>query len=210
MTDHPSSGNPGKPFLEEREKARSFFDLSSFVYYAVEWHLFPCYRNALKRLDLPTGLNVLDLATGSGILAAAFHLRGHEVTGLDFSEGMLRRARKRFPAVDFQLFDLVDLPTLPGQSHDIVSCGYLLHGLSCAFRETVLRNMARIAREHVVIFDYGRDGGWPVRLIEWIERSDYPRFIAGSREKEFGSAGLRIEKTIQTSRFGTLWRCCPR
>lgn len=209
MTDTPGSRTPTADFLEERKKARFFFNLSAPVYQTIERHLFPSYRKALTQLDLPPALTVLDLATGSGILAAAFHLRGHEVAGMDFSEGMLKRARKRFPAVDFQSFDLVDLPTLPDQSHDIVSCGYLLHGLSCAFRHEVLSNMARIARKHVVIFDYGRDGGWFVRLIERIEGPYYPRFMASPREGEFSKAGLRLEKTISTSEFGCLWLCSP-
>jgi SAM-dependent methyltransferase len=209
MTDSPPRQGPTTAFLEERKKARFFFNLSAPIYYAVEWHLFPSYQKALTQLDLPPALTVLDLATGSGILAAAFHLRGHEVVGMDFSEGMLKRARKRFPAVDFQSFDLVDLPTLADQSYDIVSCGYLLHGLSSAFRQAVLSQMARIARKHVVIFDYGRDGGWSVRLIERIEGPYYPIFITSSREEEFSKSGLRLEKTISTSKFGSLWLCSP-
>jgi len=175
----------------------------------IEWHLFPRYRKTLARLDLPVELPVLDLATGSGILAAAFSYRGHPVTGLDFSRQLLRRAARRFPDIDFKVFDLVDLPGIPDNKYGIVSCGYLLHGLSAEFRKTILQHMSRIADRYVVVFDYCCDGGWFVRLIEWIEGPHYPEFIAASRGEEFSRAGLRIEDTLHTSGFGGVWLCRP-
>jgi SAM-dependent methyltransferase len=143
------------------------------------------------------------------MLAATFALRGHPVTGLDFSERLLKRARKRFQRIDFYTFDLVNLPKIPSKSFGIVSCGYFLHGLSAGFRETVLKNISRIACHCVVVFDYCCDGGWFVRLIEWIEGPNYPQFIAAPREAEFADAGLRIEKSFRTSGFGNVWLCRP-
>ncbi|HSQ35051.1 MAG TPA: class I SAM-dependent methyltransferase [Candidatus Binatia bacterium] len=196
-----------REFLRERKRARFFFNLTAVIYPMIEWHLFPRYREALGKLDLPAKLTVLDVATGSGILAAAFAGRGHEVSGLDLSERMLQRARKRFPAIDFRTFDLVDLPQIASGSYDIVSCGYLLHGLSAGFRETILKNMARIAGRYVLVFDYCCNGGWFVRLIEWIEGPNYPQFIAARRETEFAGAGLAIEREFRTSEFGNAWLC---
>ena len=59
-------------FLKERKRTRLFFNLVSIIYPLIERHLFPEYQEAIKKLDLPAGLTVLDVATGSGILAAAF------------------------------------------------------------------------------------------------------------------------------------------
>jgi SAM-dependent methyltransferase len=175
----------------------------------IEWHLFPRYEDALEKLKLPAGLTVLDVATGSGILAAAFSRRGHTVCGLDFSPRLLGRARKRFKEINFKIFDLVNLPEIPANSYGIVSTGYLLHGLSQEFRENILKNIARIAAEYVVIFDYCCDGGWSVRLIEWIEGPNYPEFISTPREQEFRKNSLEIEKSFQTSGFGNVWLCKP-
>jgi SAM-dependent methyltransferase len=196
-------------FRQERKRARIFFNLASVIYPVIEWHLFPRYQEALARLGLPAELTVLDVATGSGILAAAFARRGHAVAGLDLSESMLKRARRRFPQVDFRTFDLVDLPEIPARSYGIVSCGYFLHGLSAGFRETILKDIARIAGRYVVVFDYCCDEGWFVRLIEWIEGPNYPQFIATPREAEFAAAGLRIERSFRTSGFGDAWLCRP-
>jgi SAM-dependent methyltransferase len=210
MTDRAALETPDRKFLGERNRARAFFDLAAVAYPLVEWHLAPRYRDALGRLDLPPRLTVLDTATGSGILAAAFADRGHVVTGLDLSERMLRRARKRFPAIDFRAFDLVDLPGIAANSYGIVSCGYLLHGLSVEFRGYVLENMARIAQRHVLVFDYEGDGGLLVRLIERAEGPNYPGFIASSRAAEFAAAGLKVDRVLPCSGFGAAWLCSPR
>ena len=87
------------PFLEERKRTQRFFNLVSPVYPLVERHLVPAYRRALDQLELPPALRVLDLATGTGLLAGVFADRGHTVTGLDFADRLLQRARRRFPRV---------------------------------------------------------------------------------------------------------------
>jgi SAM-dependent methyltransferase len=202
-------GNPEpgrtKDFLSERKRAQIFFNLTAILYPLIEWHLFPRYEEVIRKLGLHPELSVLDVATGSGILAAAFARQGHPVTGFDFSQRLLKRARKKFPRIDFKKFDLVDLPEIPSTGFGIVSSGYLLHGLSPEFRKTILNNISRIAAEYVVIFDYCCEGGWFVRLIEWIEGPNYPEFISTSREAEFGAAGLKIEKSFRTSSFGNVW-----
>jgi len=209
MKDRNPVQDRSKEFIQERKRARFFFNLTSVIYPVIERHLFPRYEEALATLGLPPELTVLDVATGSGILAAAFARRGHEVSGLDFSERLLRRARKKFPQIDFKAFDLVDLPKIPARSYGIVSCGYFLHGLSAGFRATILKNIARIAGRYVVVFDYCCDGGWFVRLIERVEGPNYPQFIAASREAEFAAAGLTIERSFRTSSFGDAWLCRP-
>ncbi len=204
-------GNPGQArnrlFLSERKKTRLFFNLAAPVYPLIERHLFPRYEAALARLGLSPEFTVLDVATGSGILAAAFARRGHPARGLDFSERLLKRARKKFPGIDFQPFDLADLAEIPARSWDIVCCGYVLHGLSAGFRHAVLKNLSRIACRYVVVFDYCHDGGWLVRLIERAEGPHYRQFMATSRQAEFAAAGLRIEKSLSTSNFGCAWLC---
>lgn len=198
-----------REFTRERKRARLFFNLTSVLYPAIERYLFPRYMEAVARLNLPVDLPVLDLATGSGILAAAFCRRGHRVTGVDFSRRLLSRAIRRFPEIEFKVFDLVDLSKIPENSYGIVACGYLLHGISPQFRKTILKHMSRIARSHVVVFDYCCDGGWFVRLIEWVEGPHYQGFIDTPREEEFASSGLGVESTFQTSGFGSMWLCRP-
>ncbi|WP_122982050.1 class I SAM-dependent methyltransferase [Actinoplanes teichomyceticus] len=67
-----------------------------------------------RLLGLEPGMRVLDLACGPGALANALAGRGCRVTGLDFSEVFLRRARADAAAlgveVDYQAGDMRSLP----------------------------------------------------------------------------------------------------
>ncbi|MBP7712510.1 MAG: class I SAM-dependent methyltransferase [Gammaproteobacteria bacterium] len=199
----------GDRYLQERRRALRFFNGSSFLYPVVERRLEPEYRDALDELGLAAGATVLDLATGTGGLAGAFAARGHPVTGLDFAERLLARARRRFPEVEFRHFDLLHLDRLEAKSRDVVSMAYFLHGLSPEFRRFVLAEAARIAREHVLVFDYCCDGGLLVRLIEWVEGPNYPLFVAEDRERELLGAGLELERARRVSKFGGYWLCRP-
>ena len=120
-------------FFQERTRTQRFFNRMSPLYPIVERHLFPQYRDLLSRIDLPSDLGVLDLATGTGLLAGAFSERGHAVTGLDFADRLLNRARQRFPQVDFRNLDLLYLDRIETSAYDLVSMGYFLPGdISCA------------------------------------------------------------------------------
>lgn len=197
-------------FLRERKRTRFFFNLVSIVYPVIEHHLFPEYRRTIKKLNLPKGLTVLDVGTGSGILAAAFSKQGYRVKGYDFSEKLLKRAQKKFPEIIFKTFDLYDISQIPSNSYDIVSSGYLLHGLSPHFREIVLQNMSRISSRFIVVFDYCCRGNWFIRFTEWIEGPYYSQYISTSRDQEFDAAGLQIERSFQTSNFGNVWLCTKK
>ena len=194
-------------FLQEREEARRFFNRVVFVFPFIERSLFPEYRRALKKLDLDSNFTVLDLATGTGILAGAFAERGHPATGLDIAEKMLKRARRKFPDVEFKHFDLFELDRVETHSYDIVTMGYFLHGAPPAFRQLVLSRAARIARKYVLVFDYCCRGNWFVRFIEWIEGSHYNQFVETERKEEFAAAGLIVEKEINLSQYGSVWLC---
>ncbi len=194
----------------ERQKTRRFFDFVSFVYPIIERSLAPSYRDALAVLDLDPQHDVLDLATGTGILAGEFARRGHRVEGLDFADKLLKRARKKYPEASFRSYDLIDLQEIPDDSHAIVCMGFLLHGLDAEFREQILTQAGRIATHQVLVFDYGRRGGLFVRFIEWIEGPHYPGFLAASRQDEFAVAGLEIRQEIQLSEYGQVWVCVAR
>ena len=69
------------------------------------------------------GDRVLDAACGTGDLAVAAAGAGARVTGLDFSERMLERARRKAPALEWVRGDLLDLPFADG-SFDAATIGF--------------------------------------------------------------------------------------
>lgn len=196
-------------FAEERVRAQRFFNRSSLLYPLVERHLLPQYREVLAQLALSPDLSVLDLATGTGSLAGAFVERGHPVTGIDFADRLLTRARRQFPHAQFNHFDLVNLDQVDTGAYDIVSMGYVLHGFSAEFRRYTLIQSARIAARHVLIFDYGGRAGWLIRFIERIEGPHYPQFIASDLAQELTHVGLQIVHAERTSAFGNCWLSSP-
>lgn len=94
---------------------------------------FEGYRAVLRRLfelaEPRAGLRVLDVGTGTGALAALFANAGCAVTGIDFSEEMLKRARERVPEGEFVQVDLLGewAEVMRQQSFDLVVSSYVLH-----------------------------------------------------------------------------------
>ncbi len=191
--------------LDERRRAKRFFNRAALAFHVIDRRLSPEYRVALEVLSLPADQAVLDIGTGTGTLAAAFAERGHRVTGIDFAERLLERARRRVPSGDFRLMDLVEVEAMPAGSFDIVCLAYVLHGLSPELRSTTLHHAARLARNGVLIFDYSCLGPWYVRLIEWIEGPHYRGFVAGSMAEYLSPYQLTIEQCGQTSSVGGWW-----
>jgi demethylmenaquinone methyltransferase/2-methoxy-6-polyprenyl-1,4-benzoquinol methylase len=148
---------PGRPLIdsprlrryfrddEERPAAtRAMFDHSADLYDRLEWWTSlgrgPWYRrHVLQQAGLKPGMRVLDVATGTGLVAReALMLVGSEghVTGLDPSPAMLAEARKalRIETVEGS----AEAIPLPGGQFDFLSMGYALRhvtDLQTTFRE---------------------------------------------------------------------------
>ena len=92
---------------------------------------------------------VLDLCTGTGDIAVEFALRGADVTGVDFSSEMLRKAAEKAARrglsarVGLVKADALDLP-FADSSFEIVSVGFGLRNLM-DYRRGLLE-MARVLR----------------------------------------------------------------
>jgi len=76
--------------------------------------------------ELPSG-RVLDAACGTGRHAAYLAAGGHEVIGVDATEAMLARARRRLSAADLRAGELIDLPLGDGSVTGAVCALALSH-----------------------------------------------------------------------------------
>ena len=81
------------------------------------------WRRITARSVVHEGDRVLDAACGTGDLAIADRKAGGEVTGLDFSERMLERARRKDPLVEWVRGDILRLEREDG-SFDAVTVGF--------------------------------------------------------------------------------------
>jgi demethylmenaquinone methyltransferase/2-methoxy-6-polyprenyl-1,4-benzoquinol methylase len=109
----------------------------------------PRWRRALvDAIDPRPGMRILDVATGTGMVAFALAARGADVVGLDQSEAMLAAARARLarsPALarrmTFTVGEAEALP-FPDDAFDALSFTYLLRYVDD--RAATMRELARV------------------------------------------------------------------
>jgi demethylmenaquinone methyltransferase/2-methoxy-6-polyprenyl-1,4-benzoquinol methylase len=101
------------------------------------------WRDLTVRTVVRPGDRVLDACCGTGDLAIAAQAAGAEVTGLDFSEAMLERARAKEPQVEWIPGDALALPFADG-SFDAATVGFGVRNL--ADLELGLAELARVLR----------------------------------------------------------------
>ena len=102
------------------------------------------WRAATAAEVVRPGDRVLDSCCGTGDLALACSLAGGRVTGLDFSERMLERARRKSDEVEWVQGDALALPFDDG-SFDAATVGFGVRNL--ADLELGLRELQRVLRD---------------------------------------------------------------
>jgi demethylmenaquinone methyltransferase/2-methoxy-6-polyprenyl-1,4-benzoquinol methylase len=101
------------------------------------------WRRLAAEAVVRPGDHVLDAACGTGDLAVAAARAGGRVMGLDFSERMLERARRKAPELDWVEGDVLALP-FEDASFDAVTIGFGVRNV--ADLEAGLRELARVLR----------------------------------------------------------------
>ncbi len=77
----------------------------------------------LDAIRLQAGVDLLDVATGPGSLAAEAHGLGARTVGVDLSPGMIELAAKSYPGIDFRVAEVEHLP-FADRSFDAVVCNF--------------------------------------------------------------------------------------
>jgi SAM-dependent methyltransferase len=135
------------------------------------------------------GGRVLDLGSGDGSVSRPLLAAGNDVTLVDFSEAMLRRARQAAPAetagmVKYVQADVMSWP--PGETYDAVLCiGLLAHVTSPV---ELVERVAAATRERGLCIMQITDGRRP--LGWWLTRYGRLRQREGYRLNEMTGPGL--------------------
>jgi len=123
-------------------------------------------------------MTALDVGTGTGLLAAVLADYGFIVSGIDISENMLKKAKRRRPgAAKFIRAPAHCGSMQPGAPFDLVCAAMLMHGLPRGYRQQVLKDMALAAKRAVLIVDYSPSYRLLTAAVERLEGSFYRGFI---------------------------------
>ncbi|HVP12638.1 MAG TPA: class I SAM-dependent methyltransferase [Phycisphaerae bacterium] len=144
MTDTPGPANGGNPAILP---TREGYDLWSQIYDADDNPLVALETAEVARhLTNLSGLTVADIGCGTGRHALAFAAAGARVTAVDFSEGMLAKAKAKAgaAAVRFVRHDLEQPLPLESAAFDRVMCGLVIDHI--ANLDGLFREMGRICR----------------------------------------------------------------
>lgn len=170
------TGNPVAP-----DRIRDMFDTISGVYdpmnTVISGFQEPRWRHrAVRAAALRPGMRAVDIATGTGKVAAEMWQvvqPGGEVEGIDFAEGMLAVARKRFvdrSGLTFTAGDALALP-VPDATFDAATIAFGMRNLA-DYRQG-FAEMARAVKPggRVVCLEVARPTRFLARVAQaWFDR----------------------------------------
>ena len=131
----------------EAESVRGMFDRIAPVYDVMNRVMTAGLDRRWRRLAASAvvwpGDRVLDTCCGTGDLAVEAERRGGRVVGLDFSERMLERARRKSGTIEWEQGDALELPFAAGE-FDAVTIGFGVRNFQDLPRG--LEELARVVR----------------------------------------------------------------
>ncbi|HEY4504791.1 MAG TPA: class I SAM-dependent methyltransferase [Candidatus Paceibacterota bacterium] len=133
-----------------------------------------------------SGTSVLDVGCGTGRTTHYITEKGAKVTGIDFAENLINRAKQMHPSLDFRVMDARYIE-FPAESFDIVFFSF--NGLDCLHpvsdRQKAIKSMLRVLKK----------GGYLIYSSH--NSTSYPRTLFGLKN---------FLKNIFRIRFGRHYR----
>jgi SAM-dependent methyltransferase len=187
---------------EQRRETEAGYDKTWAPLYDEKWGT---YSNVSHQQFLqmflwlfPEPGNLLDAACGAGRYLAALLEKGHAVTGIDQAQGMLVRARAKFPTVRLERLGLQEMAY--SEAFEGTICMDALEHVSPEDWLLILKNFYRALKpggflyftvevapepELETAFQQGLDLGLPVVYGEWINDEVYHYYPAMAQVKEW-------------------------
>jgi SAM-dependent methyltransferase len=151
--------------------------------------------DALVLDALPVGARILDLACGTGRLAARLADRGFRVTGLDSSPQMLALARANAPGIDFVLADARSFVLHDAFDAAVSVYDSLNHIMTVAeLREVFERVHAVLNPGGRFVFDLMTEDGYPAQWERSFVGDDHAAIVRSSYDRT--TRTMRFEATI--------------
>ncbi len=177
------------------KRAKFIFNLIAPYYSKFDKSLQEGFDASVKELDKEIGISgkkVLDIGTGTGAWGAAINkYNPSEIEGVDFSEKMIKQAKKNHPEINFRQINAEDLSDFNDNSFDLVTASFVLHGVTKDKRYKLLKEMKRVSKKYVVLHDFIGKTPFSIKILEFLERSDYKHFkknFCNELKENFSSA----------------------
>lgn len=153
-----------------------------------------------RLIEAQPGKTVLDVATGTGRIAAALAERGMDVTAFDLTRGMLLQARARAESGDALPVRFVEgtgreLPFADNTFESVISIRFL-HLLPAHLHAPFVQEMWRVLQPGGILlvqFDSALAGGvvtWPREVYRQFVRGHKPRYYVWPHEINQTFAGI--------------------
>jgi SAM-dependent methyltransferase len=167
----------------------------------------PGILQILRRNGIHSGL-IVDLGCGSGLLAQELTKAGYELLGIDFSEAMLRIARRRAPQAKFRAGSLFTAELPP--CHAVTATGECLNYLFDSdhrrprLAQLFRRVFAALSPGGVFIFDIAEPG----QVAPGVSRSfvEGPDWMVALEKTEDRRQALLTRRIISFRRVGKHYR----
>jgi demethylmenaquinone methyltransferase/2-methoxy-6-polyprenyl-1,4-benzoquinol methylase len=148
LTSHVTEARSADTGRLPAESVRRMFDRIAPVYDAMNRVMTAGLDRRWRRVTVQetvrSGDRVLDACCGTGDLAIEARRAGAEVVGVDFSEAMLARARRKEPTIEWIRGDVLALP-FDDSSFDAVTVGFGVRNVDDL--EAGLRELRRVLGE---------------------------------------------------------------
>jgi ubiquinone/menaquinone biosynthesis C-methylase UbiE len=175
------------------------YDLLSRFVFAPVGGLGSLRDAALDMMGIRPGMRVLELGCGTGGLTRKLIARGADVTSVDQSPLMLRRARRRAPSATFEQCEITAYTA--DRKYTRVLFAFVLHELdpTARHRALVIARNALSSDGRVVIVDHAlpKGGIVPKAVSAFVHSFEPPstvEWLRGGFDAEIIRAGLIPEK----------------
>ncbi len=121
---------------------------------------------AERHLGSPKDLKVLDLGSGIGATDQFLAQRFSALHGVDVGEGVVEKAAKANPTVDYKVYDGKIVP-FPDGTFDLVFAICVLHHVALADRDGLIREMKRVTKPGglIMVFEHNPLNPVTVRVV---------------------------------------------
>ncbi len=195
---------------EKRREAEHGYDILWSPLYDVDGGNYPnaSHLQFIQKFIhlLPQYSTILDAACGTGRYLPQFTGKGYTITGIDQAQGMLARAKEKFPDVRFEKIGLQEM-----SFEDVFDGAICMDAMEHICPEdwtVVLKNFQRALKQHGYLYftveiqdesevkaayDEAQRSGLPVVYGEWINTDVYHFYPALEQVREWvQQAGLSI------------------